>query len=66
MITKEHVETILVDNDDFIEDKWNSKYDCLVDIESITVMYYNIIFNSPCGMYDKETECLSTITAIGF
>ena len=47
MITKEHVETILVNGDDFMEDEYNSEHDLLADIESIMAIYFDAIFNSP-------------------
>ena len=48
-----------------MKNEWNCKYDPLVDIESITAIYLNIIFNSPSVMYDKEAECASVMTTNG-
>ena len=43
-------------------DEWNSEYDSIVDIESITAMYLDAIFTSPSVMYNKEARCASMMT----
>lgn len=65
MIAKEHLEEDFIGDKDFIEDDWNSEYDPLADIKLITVMYLDVIFNSPSIMYKKEARCVSTMIVRG-
>ena len=62
MIHKKHVDAVLIDDDDYMKDEWNQKYDPLAGIESLTAIYLDIIFISPSVMYDKEAEIASTMT----
>ena len=65
MIYNEHVDAVLIDDDDFMRDEWNQEYDPLADIESLTAMYLDVIFTSPSTMYDKEAKFASTMIENG-
>ena len=65
MIQKEHVEELLIDDDDFKRDDLNQKYDPLANIESIKTIYSDFVFTSPSIMYDKEAEIASAMTGNG-
>ena len=61
IIQKEHVDELLINDDDFMRDEWNQEYNPLADIESIKAIYSNFIFTSPSVMYYKEAEIASTM-----
>ena len=65
MIKKEHVNAVLIDDDDFMEDEWNQEYDQLADTELLIAMYSDVIFTSPSIMYDKEPEIASAMAENG-
>ena len=50
MLQKEHVNAVLIADDNFMEDEWNQEYDQLANIESVTAMYSDVIFTSPSIM----------------
>ena len=58
-------EAVLIDDDDFMEDEWNQKYDPLADIKLLTVMYLDVIFTGPSVMYNKEAEVASAMAENG-
>ena len=47
MLQKEHIDTVLIDDGDIMVDEWNSEYDPIADIESITAMYYHFPLETP-------------------
>ena len=49
-IHKEHVDEILINDDNFMRNEWNYKHDSLANTESITAMYLDVIFISPSNM----------------
>ena len=65
MIQKEHVDPVLIDDDDFIKDEWNQEYDSLVDIELLKAMYSAVIFIDPSVMYNKEAKVASAMVENG-
>ena len=56
---------LLIDDDDFMRDEWNQKYDPIANIESIKAMYSNFIFTGPSVMYNKEAEMASAMAENG-
>ena len=61
MIQKQHVDELLINDDNFMRDEWNQEYELLADIELIEAMYLYFVFTSSSVMYDKETEITSTM-----
>ena len=59
------MDAVLIDEDDFVEDKWNQEYDPFTDIESLTAMYADVIFTGPSIMYNKEAEVASAMVENG-
>ena len=62
ILQKDHVDAVLIDDNDMIEDEWNHEYDSLADIESVAAMYVDPVFTSRSIMYNKEAECASMMT----
>ena len=44
MLQKDHVDSVLIDDDDMIEDEWNHEYNLLADIESVIEIYADRIY----------------------
>ena len=65
MIQKEHVDTVLIDDDNFMKDEWNQEYDPLADIESLTAIYLDVICTGPSVMYNKEAKVASAMAENG-
>ena len=62
MLQKDHVDYVLIDDNDMMEDEWNHEYGLLADIESVAAMYADPVFTGRSIMYNKEAECASMMT----
>ena len=62
MLQKEHVDAVLIDDDDIMVDEWNSEYDPIADVKSITAMYSDAVFTTLSVIYNKEARCASMMT----